>query len=376
MKQSSVARLSDISVPSVPQILDSSGQFSIYTPEIDLTDCSIEPDNSIVTAHFKSPQSSVHEYAQQPVQHSETLRYDGKTISANPKILKYGTCIMAYPDDPHKNRMDLRTIDTELYEAVLKHYLTECVSKVLPKITNGIYISDNKPLPKGAENKEFPGLFLAYSEKPIDDLVKGKIISNYFNSEKSSYDDMSMISDYLKEIEGKDGICLVTKGGSGVDIALSSSLLNISDVDSFEKYFPYPSNHRGAKTKAALYAATLLDEPMNVILIKQSTCSDLGVGKMIVLNAQGVERDVCVEYSPTEANKEACMKKGYNPSPEDLLVVETSFARNEQGKLAVKETTRTPLSDYFELFTFNYAPPEVKKDDASLFDEALLGACY
>lgn len=372
MNQSSVARLSDISVPSVPQILDSSG--SIGTPEIYLTDYSIEPDNYIVTAHFKSPQSSVHEYAQHPVQHFETLRYDGKTISVNPKILNYGTDVLTYSDDPHKNRMELRTIDTGLYEAVLRHYLTECVSKVIPKITDGVYLSDNKPLPKGAENKDFPGLFLAFSEKPITELVEHEIISRYFNYPTKSYRDMSKISDYLKNIEGMDGICLVTKDDYGVDIALNGLLLNTKDVANIENYFPHDLGGVGTKTKAALYAATLLDEPMNIALIKQSAYNNLGVGKMVVLNAQGVEREVCIEYSPAEANKEACMKKGYVPSPEDLLVVEKSFARNEQNKLVEEKTTKTPLSAYFELL--NYAMPEVKEHDVWVLDEALIGACY
>jgi len=114
---------------------------------------------------------------------------------------------------------------------------------------------------------------------------------------------------------------------------------------------------------------------MNVVLIKQSTCSNLGVGSMMVLNSQGVEREVCVKYSPAEANKKAAMEKGYGPGPEDLIVVERSFVRDEQNNLVVEKTTKTPLSVYFELF--DYVLPETKRCDTRvLFDNELIGACY
>jgi len=176
MTQLSVERSLEL---AVPHILDSSDSFSIDTSQIYLTNHSIEPDSSVITAQFSSPQSIVNDYTP-PLMPSGTIQYDGKTISYKPKILNYGIDVPAHSEELHNNRMEPRTIDSGLYEAVLKHYLTECVSKVLPKIKDGRYLSDGAPLEVGKENKDFPGLFLAFSEKPIEELVGNKIISPIF----------------------------------------------------------------------------------------------------------------------------------------------------------------------------------------------------
>jgi|GEM_PF-1780599 len=337
MDQSLVVEREYHSDIEVPQVVKFSGNFDV--PKI-LSNYSINACNSLVGMYSPMLPNSVQNDAvwgkeQDILPSVETITYGGEAIT--PKTLKLRQ------NEPTSAPKE---IDSGIYDAVLRHYLTECVMKVLPKIVDGVYFSDGKPLEMGAESKDCQGLFLGVSDDSIDSLVGAGSISKRFNLGMETYDDVSAIGKYLKKIEKHDGICIVTKDDSRVNIALSRRLLNVPDMEDIDNYFPYDIDHIGTKLASGLDAA--INRNMNVLLIKQSTYNELGIGKLMEINRYGIAREAYIEYAPAESNKELAKIGGYHARPEDILVVEKYFVRNAKNKLVEDEqkTTMAPLSQF------------------------------
>ncbi|VVB59667.1 Uncharacterised protein [uncultured archaeon] len=320
-----------------PEIFDHSEAFGIDIPKTHLINYSEDPDSSVITAGFNSLQSVAPEYPQPVEQHIETIKYAGKSIPDNTITLNCPSDIAAHSEKPHKKGRIAEVTCPELYETVLEHYLTRCIANILPNIVDGVYLSDNKPLEVGKENKKCPGLFLAFSRGPIEKLIGDGIVSQSLKFGVENFPEVSEITDYLRRIEGEDGICLVTKDDSGVNIGLKGLLLNVPEMQR-EKYLQDYDGSVGGRTNAGIFAATL-DEIYQAFIIKESNYKH-GAGNYMELSKNGLEREVHIEYVLAEVNEELAERGGYHARPNDIQVVDTNYVRDAQGRLLEKVTTK------------------------------------